>query len=440
MFELPELLGSPYIMPAIIIVVALLLLLLLITMVRRRRARSAGRSRTSGGKTATGRSAEVALAAGGDTVAGYKASDSPGRHAAPATRSAATVLSSDTDPVGAVITDLLQGWGDITTEDTNRLRIFRADRVASALAAAELPKNLKNSEQARARLGQLRHYALSLPQTPTADLEETAGEERAAAASWGIEKTDVFIEPTDNRWGTADAASVAASTGDIAPPPADAGDTPPDAALSWYGAVLADKTPDNIGEVSPTAAPVEEAFLSSPAGPAGESTHLQADVFETGEPGAALPVGDDEHDKAVMFQEEPRWPVEEVPVELSEEPLPQVDEVDVFAEYDEVGPEEGATVDTVFTGLGTTITTADELLQLPSDEQAGMLAFISAAELGKAFRQTDQPDLKRAIVDTLEHIGNTAALDVIHDCLDDPDPEIQAYALDAADRLLGVDE
>ena len=110
MFELPELLGSPYVMPAIIIVVALLLLLLLITMVRRRRARSAGRSRTSGGKTATGRSAEVALAAGGDTVAATRPR-SPGRHAAPATRSAATVLFSVRSPWR--ITDLLQGgWGD----------------------------------------------------------------------------------------------------------------------------------------------------------------------------------------------------------------------------------------------------------------------------------------------------------------------------------------
>jgi HEAT repeat protein len=55
------------------------------------------------------------------------------------------------------------------------------------------------------------------------------------------------------------------------------------------------------------------------------------------------------------------------------------------------------------------------------------------------FRVAQDPNLKRTVIDTLEHIGSPAALEVLRQCLDDPDPEIQIHALDAADRLLGVD-
>ena len=68
-----------------------------------------------------------------------------------------------------------------------------------------------------------------------------------------------------------------------------------------------------------------------------------------------------------------------------------------------------------------------------------MVAFLTPAELSKVFAKADDPGLKRAIIDTLEHVSNPASLEVLRQCLDDPDPEIQLYALEAADRLLGVD-
>jgi hypothetical protein len=68
-----------------------------------------------------------------------------------------------------------------------------------------------------------------------------------------------------------------------------------------------------------------------------------------------------------------------------------------------------------------------------------MVAFLEPAELSKVFDRTDDPGLKKAIVDTLEHVSNPASLEVLRRCLDDPDPQIQLYALEAADRLLGVD-
>jgi hypothetical protein len=388
MFELPELFGSPYVLPAIIVVVVLLLLLLLLSVSRRRRTRSAGKAGTPVGGAATGRgpTAATAAAARGYT-AGREASDGLAKPATSAARSTGTVLPSDADPVTTVVADLLQGWGDITPEDTNRLRIFRADKVAAAIAATEVPKNLKNSEQVRARLNQLRHYASSLQQAPATGqvvppefqeeipAEETAGEERAAETSWGVEKS----------------AAVA------------------DAAVSWYGAALSDKAADETSE--------------APKSAGGETIG---------------PVTENETE--VLSEEQPEV-VEEMTAEIVEEQLPEVDEAAEPAEVDEAAePAEVDDGDSFFSDLGVVVSTADELLALPSAEQTGMLAFLSPAELGTVFRRSDDPELKKSVIDTLENIGNTSSLDVIHDCLDDPDPEIQVYALDAADRLLGVDQ
>ena len=379
MFELPELFGSPYVLPAIIVVVVLLLLLLLLSVSRRRRTRSAGKAGTPVGGAATGRgpTAATAAAARGYT-AGREASDGLTKPATSAARSTGTVLPSDADPVTTVVADLLQGWGDITPEDTNRLRIFRADKVAAAIAATEVPKNLKNSEQVRARLNHLRHYASSLQQAPATGqvvppefqeeiaAEETAGEERAAETSWGVEKS----------------AAVAGAT------------------VSWYGAALADKA-------------------------AGETDEAPKRVeVDTVEPSTKK--------EAEVFSEEQPEVVEEMTAEIVEEQLPEVDEAAEPAEVDDG--------DSFFSDLGVVVSTADELLALPSGEQAGMLAFLSPSELGTVFRRSDDQELKKSVIDTLENIGNTNSLDVIHDCLDDPDPEIQVYALDAADRLLGVDQ
>ena len=66
-----------------------------------------------------------------------------------------------------------------------------------------------------------------------------------------------------------------------------------------------------------------------------------------------------------------------------------------------------------------------------------MVAFLQPAELAGVLKRTDDPVLKRAIIDTLEHVSTPASLDILRECLEDTDPEIQMYALQAADRILG---
>ncbi len=77
-------------------------------------------------------------------------------------------------------------------------------------------------------------------------------------------------------------------------------------------------------------------------------------------------------------------------------------------------------------------------MALPPTERVDMTAFLPPAELAATFRATHDMELKKAVIDTLEHIGTPASLNALGNCFEDADPDIQVYALAAADRLLGV--
>ncbi len=84
------------------------------------------------------------------------------------------------------------------------------------------------------------------------------------------------------------------------------------------------------------------------------------------------------------------------------------------------------------------VTSAQDLLALPREEQPGLLAFLKPLELAKVLQTSGDSQLKMAVIDTLASVGSPAALDIIYRSLDDPDPQMQAKALEAADRLLGA--
>jgi hypothetical protein len=94
--------------------------------------------------------------------------------------------------------------------------------------------------------------------------------------------------------------------------------------------------------------------------------------------------------------------------------------------------------DDFLAGLRGEVSTAAGLMALPAADRKEMLVFLEPGELAKAFVAAEDSGLKKAVIDALENIGSAQALDVIHSCLDDPDPEVQIHALDAADRLLSA--
>ena len=91
-----------------------------------------------------------------------------------------------------------------------------------------------------------------------------------------------------------------------------------------------------------------------------------------------------------------------------------------------------------FGSMTMAIKTADDIMALPPVERPDYVVFLRPPELAKLFTRTDDQRLKKSVIDILENVGSPASLEVLRTCLDDPDPEIQVYALEAADRLLGT--
>jgi hypothetical protein len=461
---MPELFGNPYILPAILAIVVLLGVLVLLRLRGRKSAgasgkegvpaKKAGKERAPATKpgrrgreaAVTGEASTIAAMTPGpssqavptDTVVAVAPPEFRPSPAAPAPQAAqAQPVSREgtlpsTDPLTAVITNILQGWGDLTAEDTNRLEVFRRDKVLAAIAAIELPKDLKSSEYARSRLGQLRHYAAYLEhgeQRP----------ERAEFAAIGHGPT-VAPMPTPGPEPDFTAATGAEGTaGEMQPPGpvTQAKDELYDTEESAAEVRLAESRWGSEKPADLWGAETVEAAVETP-----KVAEAAVDLWATEAPDAQRTTEAAVAAAAAAFwarPEAPKQPQANITQQVESPPaleLPTVD--DLFAKT--IPPAAGSPVSAgSLASLHQKVSTAEDLMALPAGEQTDVVAFLEPGELDKVFRVAQDPNLKRTVIDTLEHIGSPAALEVLRQCLDDPDPEIQIHALDAADRLLGVD-
>lgn len=397
---MPVLFGNTYILPAIIVVVVLVLLLLVL-MLRKRG------SSPSTSKTAAKPERRVASppkptkvdrpAVAERSVTGPEVTEPSAEAAKVAPRGAATSRAAhvetapQADPLHAVILDILRGWGDIVDDDIKRLALFRPEKVLAAVQAMELPKELKSNQHAHTRLTQLRQYA-----TNRVDLarEQQAAESAAAPAEVAPEPPVVPVIP------------VVLPEPLVEPQTALPENDYPDELSTWPEAEIEAEPP----VYPPFAVPVESSFEAPAEAPA--EILLEAPIEAPAE------VSLEPFRESTWLQPDtettPKWQTDDTPMFLDE-------------------PE-----DSLASLLGT-IKTVDELLALPAEERPDLVTFLEPAELSKVFDRTDDPGLKKAVIDTLEHVSNPASLEILRRCLDDPDPQIQLYALEAADRLLGVD-
>jgi hypothetical protein len=377
--------------------------------------------------------AETATAAPAEAVPSVAASAAV-RHEVPRVD-----MAQHTDPLHAVIVDILQGWGDITEDDTKRLALFRPEKVLAAAQAMETPKELKSNQHARTRLNQLRQYAANrvdqarAQQAASAAAEASAAEPEAEAPATAPEPiapvASVFgpqPKATETQPATAFHEVEEAETPLVETDYADELSTWPEAHIEAEPAVY-----------SPLTVPVETQFEAPAETPAEAPTEIPAETpaetpaevsleavqespFETAAKPAVDPMA------AEMPLQESSW----LQQDTQAAPTGQAESEPAFLDEPESS----------LSSLHVSIKTADELLALPEHERPEMVAFLEPAELAKVFDGTnDDLGLKKAIIDTLEHVSNPASLEVLRRCLDDPDPQIQLYALEAADRLLGVD-
>lgn len=495
--QFPELFGSPYIFPGILAAVVILLALLILSVVRRRkRATMATReepefavTQPTGKRAArperAGRRAQAAQAGGGEPSpptgrgrrstyvsagAGAAAALSPQaaptpstvspepavtptppeRRPAPAPRVQSVPIEDilpGSDPLQAIIVEILGGWGDLTQEDTNRLEVFRPDRVVAALTTADVPRELKNSEYARARLTQLRRWAGSLERreeprrAPDREYAGIDGSQIAAAAvPAAAAAAAVAAAPT------MPATPAMPTVPPLAPPAQTAPATPAMPTVSSVPTVQATPPIATQPIAEPQRAAEEAAMVPGSAKPFDPWENETAEPNKSTEKAIAAAAaafwarpeaagGPQAPGQVVATPVAPQAPSEQAPP-----PPPQLPpQAPVLSIPESLTTREEMTSDNFLADLAGKINTADALMALPVADQANMLAFLKPSELAKVLHATKDTELKKAVIDTLESVGSPTALDIIYQCLDDPDPQIQMRALDAADRLLGAE-
>ena len=88
----------------------------------------------------------------------------------------------DADPITPILTELLHGWGEFSSTEMKRLSLFRPEKVQAAVGALDIPKDLKNDQDAHGRLEQLALYASQL-QAGTQGIESENGDVTAESGS-----------------------------------------------------------------------------------------------------------------------------------------------------------------------------------------------------------------------------------------------------------------
>lgn len=340
-------------------------------------------------------------------------------------------LNHSGDPAAALVASLVQGQGELTQPELRRLELYRPERILAACAVESKNLSGRGKEARRDRLNRIEQYAQALRSAEEPEPLAGAITESMPATSpeWG----DAGEEP----WRTLPA------------------DTPGE---EWAGE-SEEGAEFGVAEVESNGwAPEAEAALAAfglegeaaAGGLAGSSEEPGADEFATGpgEPalaelatGAGEPVADAFPEPGARLDEVheiwEEWPsVEEEydRLELGQEAV----EVG-FGEPEAATPSEQArqpASDHLVT-LDLKIHAAEDLMALPESERFDALAFLTPQELARTFSLSEDYELKRAVIDSLERIGTPQSLGSLSEILEDPDPELQIYALNAAERLLG---
>ncbi|MHB0980089.1 MAG: hypothetical protein ACYC5Q_08495 [Thermoleophilia bacterium] len=347
--------------------------------------------------------------------------------------------------VHSVITGLLQGRGDLTAAELRRIELLRPEKVLVALAEIEGALSGRGKEAQRARLVKLQQYAELLSPASSAEAPPQAEAETSV-------EHDEYVGVAHDAYDASSLWSGAA---------AEHVDTAADAADSLIGESRADAAFE--GEPAPdlpVAAPVEEdvAPIEVIAEPVEQAAPVEEARAPWNEEPAATP--DEEHETPAQTPAMPPgwsregsadWLPGAIPA-----PEPVIGEA-VWTEpeagnetfHDErKDAEEEAWIDappelekaaTSLEALDLHLETAEDVLLLEVGEREDALAFLQPLELGRLFAATQDTHLKFSIIDILGREQDTGSIEALQACFDDPDPEVQMYALEVAERILGPD-
>jgi len=519
---MPELFGTSYVLPAIIVVVLLAVLLAVLFVNRRRKAAAPVQelkriepapSRTSDARLEQTAAFEQAVATeritpfeaapaledasepeatplveGSPSVeptpasaaVGHTSNDGPGEQspgqAEPASSPRPLSQGPAGNPILPVILTMLEGWGDVSDEDLERLSVFRPEKVLETLETLQLPKDLQRNDDVRFRVEQMSLYAARLQSaTDAADMTVQEFEEMPAP---GAEAREPLAFSGGQEPGSADPtrlhAAAAAEGAAAVSGEAEAGAAEEVSAQDWrskaapaaagaglYGAAFYgsrdDKDADEQIDTQRTwrspdttsqARPADEAPPAIPESPIPPPSALPWTEESNESPASTRGGSPDEGASLAASTQAGRAPGDNFASEelRSTEGSESVQKPDLAAYAGAVAGAGSGTKsdldDTIETvpkpqrALGAFVRTADDLLALPPDERMEMTTFLPPAELAAVLRRTQDPELKKAVIETLENIGKPSSLDVLRELMKDDDEEVRLRAQQAADRIM----
>jgi hypothetical protein len=338
---------------------------------------------------------------------------SPNGHGASASVSSAyTPAASLVDPVAALVVSLIDGQGELSQTELRRLELFRPERVLEAVAELSEKLAARGKESKRSRLNKIRLHAETMRSAAASEQLEVAGQ--PSANGDGPEWAAPAENPSDLMSGRDELPNTAGVEQDLWP----AAEADPHfwpAAAEEARAPVPDDHPSSLA-----APPAHDADWPDP----GQIEHEVWDSWPTED-------GDTTHHES-RPADELSFPVVEAEMPLVEMSLPPQESQRPVGE-EATGSE--ATEDHLGS-LDLAIDSAEDVLALPVRERCDAVAFLDTPELARILAVTDEPSLRRAVVDQLERLATPESLGAINLVLEDPDLDLQLYAVNAAERLL----
>jgi hypothetical protein len=378
--------------------------------------------------------------------------------APPAAAAAAAVPSVPSplyDPVSAAITSLMQSEGELAPTEMRRLDLYRPDRILQVVEEHKMQAGGRQRAARLSRLEAIERYALALssappiPRAPSPAVEALTPTE-APPAEETVSETESLVVEHDSQAIDEDFAIEAETTEDptvYAPQTTELEESPIEGVETN---IESEPIPEDEPLITLEEEIVESEIEAAPEHPApviGEAwfeeprpaEQVSEDIPSAGESEEEFQVQEavpDDEDTAEF----------ESALETVEDQEPQIEENAALAEV------QTPTGFLTRPGLESLIgerpimeteppaelppLNANDIIALPPRELIGSLPRLDATELGKVFVQAETPEIKRHIIARLGDLRTPEALLVLQSCLDDPDPDIQAHALETADRLL----
>ena len=337
---------------------------------------------------------DVARDAADDVAEGSDPSPAPGPSQAPPPEPFIPAYVPPAKPLGDhardIVQGLVKGQGDITTAELRRLDLLRPEKVLEVADELDAKLQGRGNESQRARLAKVRQHAEML-MPPVTDLGVVQTEYGTPASHYGeggvIESGAAQPEPA-----TAESGVVSEEHGVFEANTFEREGAAPEPGNTLRASEAWDDAVEQSGAL--------ERPLDQQPGIAPLFTSMSGPVI-----GEAVSIGPDE----TMIQEG--------------EPLGEQAADAVAAE--------GST-----TAAAPEQPEEEDVLGLDQSERVAALNSLTPKELGRLFSATDDKAAKLSIIDTLETMPGVETMSVIQLILDDPDPEVQLRALDAAERLL----